>query len=206
MRTAQSDLIFFLDPYAEVQPNTVVTLASALEADDAVTACAPRLQDPSGAVRPNAFALPTPRQLAEAAMRGTPLPRVEPRDGLAEAVDEEAMMVRKSFLAGMNYLDEKRFSEHWSLLEVCWQIRNAGKHTQVLDQTCAVVYPRPPLGPDEALYAADRISGAAAFVGKHLGFGAGISFRIKCFFSALSSLKFGLAFSVLSGSKLDPTQ
>lgn len=206
MRTAQSDLIFFLDPHVEVQPNTVTTLAAVLEASDAVTAAAPQVRDASGAEVPNSFRLPTPEAIAESSLRGVPLPRVAPQNGLAEAVDEEAMMVRKSFLAGMNYLDEKRFSEHWSLLEVCWQIRNAGKQIRVSDQTVVVLNPRTRVAVDEQLYTADRVSGAAAFIAKHHGFGAGISFKLKCFFSALGSLKVGLAFSILSGSKLDPTQ
>ncbi|MGJ5820350.1 glycosyltransferase family 2 protein [Paludibaculum fermentans] len=206
MRTAQSDLIFFLDPNVEVQPETVSILAAALEATDAVTAAAPQLRDASGTTIVNSFSLPTPEALAEASLRGTPLPRVVPQNGVAEAVDEEAMIVRKSFLAGMNYLDEKRFSEHWSLLEVCWQIRNAGKQILVSQQTFVVLNPSSRPVEDEQLYTADRVSGASAFIAKHSGFGAGISFKLKCFFSALGSLKLGLAFSILSGSKLDPTQ
>ncbi len=206
MRTAQSDLIFFLDPHVEVQPDTVGTLAAVLDASDAVTASAPQLRDASGTVLVNSFRLPAPDALAEASLRGVPLPRVAPQNGLAEAVDEEAMMVRKSFLAGMNYLDEKRFSEHWSLLEVCWQIRNAGKQILVSDKTFAVLHPFTKVAVDADLYSADRVSGAAAFIAKHHGFGAGISFKLKCFLSALGSLKVGLAFSILSGAKLDPTQ
>ncbi|MGC4050421.1 MAG: hypothetical protein QM757_13670 [Paludibaculum sp.] len=59
---------------------------------------------------------------------------------------------------------------------------------------------------DQQLYTADSVSGAAAFIAKHNGFGAGISFKLKCFFFALGSMKVGLAFSILSGSRLDPTQ
>lgn len=206
MRTAQADLIFFVDPNLEVQPGTVTALAEVLEASDAVTACAPQLRDPAGGVLLNSFNLPTPEELAQAARTGTPLPRVAPRDGRAQGVDEEAMMVRKMFVAGMNYLDEKRFSEHWSLLEVCWQIRNAGKQILVSDHTFAVLHPAPPAAGLHEIYTVDRISGAGAFVAKHSGMGAGISFRIKSFLWALRSFRMSLAFSVLSGAKLDPTQ
>lgn len=206
MRTAQADLIFFLDPHVEVQPGTVAALTAALEGNEAVTACAPRLRDPSGTVLPNGFALPTPEELAKAAMDGCPLPRVEPRDGVVPCVDEEAIMVRKPFLSGMNYLDEKRFSEHWGLLEVCWQIRNAGKRIVVVDGAFAVLHPSSREKSDELLYTADRVAGAAAFIGKHQGFGAGILFRIKCLFSAVGSFQLGLAYSILSGARIDPTQ
>ena len=121
-------------------------------------------------------------------------------------MEEWALAVRRSFVAGMNYLDEKRFSEHWSLLEVCWQIRNAGKKLLLVDSARATMHPFTPLDADKTDYQADRVSGAAAYVTKHNGFGAGISFRLKCFLSAIGSLKFSLAFAILTGQKLDPTQ
>ena len=43
------------------------------------------------------------------------------------------LMVRKLFLRGMNYFDE-RYGEYWSDLELCWQLRNAGKSILVLPQ------------------------------------------------------------------------
>ncbi|MBI5282714.1 MAG: glycosyltransferase [Candidatus Solibacter usitatus] len=206
MRTAQADLILFLDPNVEVRPGAVHALASALESREELTAAGPVLEDPSGAPIQTAFCLPTPSELAEASLGAAPLPRAAAPDGIAEAIDETAFMVRRNFVAGMNYLDEKRFSEHWSLLEVCWQIRNAGKKILVVSTGHAVLHPDAPAPSDETLYAADRVSGAAAYISKHLGFGAGISFRLKCLFSAMVSLRLRLALSILTASRLDPTQ
>lgn len=206
MRTAQADLILFLDPGVEVRPGAVQALASTLESREDLTAAGLALEDPSGAPIQTAFNLPTPSELAEASLRSVHLPRASAADGTAEAIDETAFMVRRNFVAGMNYLDEKRFSEHWSLLEVCWQIRNAGKKILVVPAAKAVFHPDAPAPSDENLYAADRVSGAAAYISKHLGFGSGISFRIKCLLSALGSLRLRLALSILTGNRLDPTQ
>jgi len=206
MRTAQTDMILFLDPHVEVRPDTVETLASLLDGrPDACAAC-PVLESPDGSIIESVFRLPSPAQLAESSLRGTPLPRAAANEDSVEAADEPALIVRKTFIAGMNYLDEKRFSEHWSLLEVCWQIRNAGRKILVAQTARAILHPPTPIEIDETLYAADRVSGAASFISKHLGFGAGISFRIKCFFSALGSLRLPLAFAILAGRRIDPTQ
>jgi len=206
VRTAQSDLIFFLDPHVEVLPDTVEKLIALLASRNDASAACPVLDTPEGAVVQTAFRLPTPAQLAVASLQGTPLPAAPVSGESVEAVGEQAILVRKTFIAGMNYLDEKRFSEHWSLLEVCWQIRNAGKKILIVPEARAILHPATPLKLDETLYAADRVSGAASFIAKHYGFGAGISFRVKCFFSALASIRMPLAFAILSGRRLDPTQ
>lgn len=206
MRTAQSDIVLFLDPHVEVRPDTLGLLAASLESRDDATAVAPVLEDAAGAVVPQAFRLPSVPELVEAGLRGTPLPRAAGSGEVVEAVEEWALAVRRSFVAGMNYLDEKRFSEHWSLLEVCWQIRNAGKKLLLVDAARATMHPFTPLDADKTDYIADRVTGAGAYIGKHEGMAAGISFRIKCFVSAMGALKLSLAFQILTGQKLDPTQ
>ncbi len=206
MRTAQADLVLFLDPYVELQAGTADALAAMLESRGDAVAAAPRLADPSGQVLDTAFSLPSAPELADASLRGIPLPRRAPAGETVEAVDEAALLVRKDFVAGMNYLDEKRFSEYWSLLEVCWQIRNAGKKIVVGAEAGGVLHPGRERYEKDPLHIADRVSGAAAYIAKHNGMGAGISFRIKCFLSALGSFRVPLAFSILTGSRIDPTQ
>lgn len=206
MRTAQSDIVLFLDPHVEVRPETLGSLAAALETREDATAVAPVLDDASGGVVPQAFRLPSATELVGVSLRGSALPHSSGGGESVEAVEEWALAVRRSFVAGMNYLDEKRFSEHWSLLEVCWQIRNAGKKILLVDAARATMHPFTPLDADKTDYVADRVSGAAAYIGKHEGLGAGLSFRMKCFLSSMGSLKFALAFAILTGQKLDPTQ
>lgn len=204
-RTAQAELVFYLDPNVEVAPATVERLAGLLESRDDATAVAPGLKGDDGARVDTAFRLPSAGELADAALSGEPLRRVK-AEGPVEAVDEAALMVRKSFIAGMNYLDERRFSEHWSLLEVCWQIRNAGKKLLLEAEPSDTLHAAAPAVRDENLYTADRVAGAAAYVAKHEGFGAGIAFRIKCFFRALGGFRLSLAWSIVLGERIDPTQ
>jgi len=204
VRTAQADLLLFLDPHVEVDPGTVLGLADLLDSREDASAAGAALRDEAGQKMEIAFRLPSSQDLAPAAMKGTPLPRV-PAGESAPAVEDHAVMVRRVFLAGMNYLDEKRFSEYWSFLEVCWQIRNAGKKI-LLAEAGATLHEFTELDVDETSYDADRISGAASYIGKHEGMGAAISFKLKCFFSALGSARLGLAMAVATGQRLDPTQ
>jgi hypothetical protein len=204
VRTARAELILFLDPHVEVRPETVERLVTLAETHDEATAVAPRLLNPAGEPIETAFRLPAPADLAAVVLNRALLPR-SPAGESAEAVDELALLVKKSFLGGMNYLDEKRFSEYWSLLEVCWQIRNAGKKILFADTT-ATLHPAEPLAVDETLYTSDCALGAAAYVSKHFGFGAGLAFRFGRAFAALISGRPGLAWSIVNGMRLDPTQ
>lgn len=206
MRTAQADLILFLDPHVEVEQGTVDALAAVLETRDDAAAAAPMLVDEAGQPVGSTYGLPAADELAEASLKGPRLAVRAPAGDTADVVDEAAILVRRNFVAGMNYLDEKRFSEYWSLLEVCWQIRNAGKKIVVAQGARAVLIPGRDRECGETAHIADRVAGAAAYIGKHNGLMAGISFRIKCFLSVLGGLKAPLAWSILMGSRIDPTQ
>ena len=205
MRTAQAELLLFLDPHIEVRRDTISTLAAALEARADATAVAPVLETPAGQSLESAARLPSPEQLSQASLQLEPLPRVEPAGEAVEVVDEYALLVRRTFIAGMNYLDEKRFSEHWSLLDVYFQIRNAGKRLLLIADARATLHPLTPVDEDETTLIADAVSGASAYVAKHFGFGAGLSFRLKCALRALGGFRIGLLVAILSGRRLDPT-
>ena len=91
------------------------------------------------------------------------------------------MLVRQRFLRGMNFFDERRYGQFGAELELCWQIRCGGKRILVVD-TPATLHPLP-LSYDlprsaQAVLAADRVSGVGAYVFKHLGFRAGVAFRL----------------------------
>jgi hypothetical protein len=53
---------------------------------------------------------------------------------------------------------------------------------------------------------ADSATGAAAYISKHYGSGAGIGFRLSAMMHALASFNFKLLGGVLSGAKIDGTQ
>ncbi len=144
---------------------------------------------------------PRTASLKAASLKGEPLPG----GGSLEAIEDWALLLRRPVLKGMNGFEEKRFSEHWAQLEVCWQIRNAGKRIVQASGAEAVLHEPTGGEQDETLLTADRVSGAAAYVGKHEGFVAGVLFRLSCAFSALFSGRLGLFTGILSGNRVDPT-
>ena len=121
LRTAKGDFIFLVPPHVEVAPDTIVKLADRLTANDVAGAVCPYV--------PRWFRFPSPDALRSACASGE-LPDAQPVPTEADEVAVEyapdaPMMMRRLFLRGMNYLDE-RFGDHWSDLELCWQMRNAG--------------------------------------------------------------------------------
>jgi hypothetical protein len=129
-------------------------------------------------------------------------------DPAREADFARALWVRKGFLQGMNYFDEKRFSEYWHELELYWQLRNAGKQVEPVPGAAGTLHPPAAgLGLDGAardLVYADRAAAAIAFLGKHLGLGAALGFQLGRVFSNLTAPR--KALNVLSGSRIDGTQ
>lgn len=199
MRTAKGDSIFFLPPHVEVEPETIGLLASKLEESDAIGAVCPRLE--------YWFKFPDARALTQACQpRDLPNPQPVPLDVAEVAVEyvpAAPMLVRKIFLRGMNYLDE-RFGEKWSDLELCWQLRNAGKTVLVLPQI-QVRYGEPTEPQQDAAHFADCTLGAAAFLGKHFGSGSAIKFRLLAISKALAKAQFSRVSALVTGQKVDGT-
>ena len=214
MRTAHAELILFLDPEVEVAPGTVMELAAAVDADGQSVAAIPHLLDTSGQPVPVAGRLPNRAALAAACRTNSGLP-LGPSDGAVELTSDVALMVRKSFMRGTNFLDEKRFSEFWGEVELFWRIQSAGKRVLIADVTATLHERRTSIRvprSEQALLAADRVAGAAAFISKHEGWGAMVSFLAGQFFNALGTA-FGepgyglrLAMGILSSSRIDGTQ
>ena len=181
-RTASGELILFLEPTVELPPPAVATMAQAFEADPEV-----------GAVLLEPYELPGIDTLKKWCVEGPPEP--------------PAILVRKTFIAGMNYFDEKRYAHFGGDLELFRQLRIAGKKVLVLNDIQASHQRRPQVDDrpaDHALLLAERIQGAAAYVGKHDGFRAGMSFRLGFIFRSLG--KFRVLLHLLSGQRIDGTQ
>jgi len=60
----------------------------------------------------------------------------------------------------------------------------------------------PEEAPNDTIHKSDRILGAAALVGKHEGFVAGLGFRIAAIFGALMRFDFALLGALASGKKV----
>jgi GT2 family glycosyltransferase len=205
-RTAKGDYILFLDPRVEVQPDCIARLAGALEARADAAAAIPALESPAGDPVPSAFRLPGPAELRQASLNLEPLPRQPLSGDAVEAAEDWAVLIRKTFLAGMNYLNEKRFSEYWAMLDVWRQIRLAGKKVLYVEQARAVLHPELPPPASRRELVSDAVAGAASWIARYDGFFAALAFRLRCLLAALASLDPGLAWYILQGRRLDPTQ
>lgn len=216
MRTAGGQLVLFLSPAVEVEPATVAALAKRLEADRDAYAVIPALRDPRGEPVATACKLPSRDDLLAACKEHRELPAALPGERV-QAARDLAWMVRRQFIAGLSFLEEKRYSEFWADLEVFDQIRSVGKQIVVEPGAPAVFHAPPdePLGPgDRAMVASDRTCGAAAYLGKRAGFGALLGFRLAMVLHSLGAMvsfrepgfHLRLLVNLLGGARIDGTQ
>jgi GT2 family glycosyltransferase len=207
-RTAKADLLFYLSPNVAVAPETATALADRLDADESTVAACPLLCDPDGSQALNAGKIPT-RETLDAVCRGADYPRTAidttQESVVVEYAGLEALMIRKQFVRGMNYFDE-RYGHYWPEADLAMQIRRVGKKIRVYPAIHATIHPAPDPLAGDAVAQADRISGAAAFLGKYQGFMAGFSFRLSAALRALGRFDLGQVGAVLGGRKLDGSQ
>ena len=202
-RTAAGEYLLFMTPEVEVLPTTIPALVKHLESEPETVAVCPLLMDTQTQPATQFFRLPLPAT-------GIDLTPVTV-DKAAEVFPVEyatfqAFLVRKFFVKGLNYLDE-RYGDSWSDAELCYQIRRVARKTSALPQVTALYTPGSPYSESaRTILAADRVHGAAVFFGKHYGFAAGLLFRIKAILGALFTLRLALFAALISGSKIDGSQ
>jgi GT2 family glycosyltransferase len=202
-RTASGEYLLFMTPEVEVLPNTIPSLVAHLDAEPDTVAVCPLLMDTENRPASQFFRLPTPAtglDLTPVTVDKTAL--VFP----VEYATFQAFLVRKFFVKGLNYLDE-RYGDSWSDAELCYQIRRSARKTAALPQITALYTPSSPYAESaRTILDADRIHGAAVFFGKHYGFVSGLLFRFKAILKALFTLRLGLCGALISGSKIDGSQ
>jgi GT2 family glycosyltransferase len=202
-RTSAGEYLFFMTPEVEVLPTTIPSLVSRLESDPETVAVCPLLVDTQAELAEQFFRLPTP-------VTGLDLTPVTV-DKTAEVFPVElatfqAFLVRKFFVKGLNYLDE-RYGDSWSDAELCYQIRRVSRKTLALPQVTALYTPGSPYAESaRTILAADQVHGAATFFGKHYGMLSGVLFRIKAILKALFTLRIPLFVALISGAKIDGSQ
>jgi GT2 family glycosyltransferase len=202
-RTAAGEHLFVLSPEVEVLPTTIPALLARMESDPEAAALCPLLLDTESRSHAQFFLLPTPAT-------GLELTPVE-IDKAASAVPVEyatfeAFLVRKYFVKGINYLDE-RYGEFWSDAELCYQIRRASRKTLALPQVTALYTPHSPYSESSKnIMEADRVHGLAVYFGKHYGFLTSLLFRIKAILMALITLRLPLFIALVQGTKIDGSQ
>jgi GT2 family glycosyltransferase len=154
------------------------------------------------------YPLPSAASLKTAWMTGT-LPgamQIDPSspEVIVEYPRGAPILVWRRFLSGMRYFDE-RFGDHWADLELCWQLRSAGKKVVMLPHV-RVSYLREAAVTTDYVDRADSAIGAAAYLGKHYGMPSGLGFRLSAVVHALTRLDFKLLGALVSGQKIDGTQ
>ena len=207
-RTAMGDLILYLDPQVELRPDALARMMKRLDEDEEAAAVVPLLEDSkSGVAEPQVYPLPTRETLAQACNTGKmPLSasRMDADAVPVEYASRSALMVRKVFVQGMNYFDE-RYGHYWADAELAFQIQKAAKKTIVLTAARGIWH-----APDSALVSkkldADRWVGASAYLSKLKGFGAGLGFLFSAILKALFTLNFGLLGPLVSQQKVDGNQ
>ena len=203
-RTAKAELILFLSPDVEVLPDTVSRLAAKLESETDAAAACPLLVDSAGEPVSGIFKIPTRETLFAAELPPVNL------DLTQESIPVEypgldALLVRRQFLRGMNFFDE-RFGHYWADADLAMKIRQSGKKIRLHPGIRAIHHPgADPLAGD-ALAEADRTLGAAAFLGKYQGFSAGFGFRLSAILKTLAHFEFHRVSMLVGGQKLDGSQ
>jgi len=202
-RTARTDFLLLLSPDVEVAPDVAAGLVERLEASPDTIAASPLLMTSEGqpAAR-HVQTLPDRDSLARVCAGGDPpYFAVDPsREEIAVPyAGREALMVRKQFIAGMNYFDE-RFGEYWADADLAMKIRQAGKKIRVYPAIRATWHAAHKPSPSDPVYSSDCILGAATLLGKYQGAFAGFGFRLAATLKALTGLNFAL-FSALAGGR-----
>lgn len=196
-RTAKGEYVLYLDPFVEVEPSTVMDLAAKLDGDPESVAATPLLLNPDSRPVSRVLRLPTPKG------EPAPTPPDMPKESFpVEFAGREALLVRRAFIQGMNYLDS-RYGHFGGDLELAMQIRRAQKKIRLHPSIRAIIHPSPPHIDDEPRFLADRDLGLAEFLAKYYGFGSGLKARIGAILRALFSFQFGRLTALISGRKVN---
>lgn len=202
-RTSAGEYLLFMTPDVEVLPTTIPSLVARLEAEPETVAVCPLLLDTETQPAQQFFRLPTPATGLEL----TPM-EIDKSAEVApvEYATFQAFLVRKFFVKGLNYLDE-RYGDSWSDAELCYQIRRVSRKTEALPLVTALYTPGSPYAESaRTILAADRVHGAAVYFGKHYGFVSGVLFRLKAILKALFTFRIPLFAALVSGTKIDGSQ
>lgn len=201
LRSSLAESILFLDPRVELAPEAIAVLAAEVTEESMTAAACAALTTPDGAPARVMRKVPSPDNLRPEL---TALPAFPAEPAPVEFPGVFALLIRKAFLKGMNFLDE-RYGELWSDAEIAVQVRRADRKIMLLPAAKGVFHESdaaPALHP--SLLEADFEQGAATYLSKH--FGGGMGRRLTAALGALGTLKIGLFSNLLSGQKIDGSQ
>lgn len=219
MRTASGEFILFLDPRVELAPDAVSLLMDRLDQDPEATAVCPLIQDTAGHIAVRTQGLPTFEELAAEYKSGIAAPPLLVNGAeylTVEAPGWLALLVRRQFLQGMNWLDA-RFGSYGAELDLFAQIKRANKKIRLLPGAKGLLHPGESADPrGRVAEAADRATGIIAYAGKHNGgsIGPRISLSLWSLGRVLASLarpkdlgfEFQRFLGIVTGQRIDGTQ
>lgn len=217
IRVARGEYVVLMDPRIRVEPKTLSTMADVLDKRSDAAAAICQVVDDKGEALPQAFPLPARPVLSASCLENQDPPAVVPSGDVVEAARPLLIMVRRRFIAGMNFLDEKRYWNSWSEVDLFRQVRSSGKRTVYVDAAIATLTGearRARTVAGRALEAADRAAGACSYLAKQEGFMSGLGLKAGLL---LSSFGRAIAFrepgyhlrlfaNILTGSAIDGTQ
>jgi N-acetylglucosaminyl-diphospho-decaprenol L-rhamnosyltransferase len=194
-RAADAEYVLFLHDDTELERDTVVRLAEALDANPDAAAVCPLLADGEGRPAPQLGSLPPDGQWRPAqATSGEPAAVEYPRGA--------ALMMRVLLIKSIRQIDE-RYGQFGGDADLATQIRRGGKKILLLPAL------RVRHQGGEGLSAVGRADfqlGRAVYLAKYQGFAAGLQARLGAVFSALFGFRFGELKYLISGQKIDGTQ
>ncbi len=217
IRVAQGEYVALMDARVRVEPDTLVKMAAVLDERADAAACICQVIDENGDILDQVFPLPGRAELTSACLANEEPEATAAAGEVVEAARGWLIMVRRRFIAGMNYLDEKRYWDSWSEVDLLRQVRSSGKKTLFVDAARAVLSGgerRAGTVAGRALEASDRVAGACSYLARQEGFIAELRLKSRLI---LSSFGRALAFkepgyhlrlfaNLLNGSKVDGTQ
>jgi GT2 family glycosyltransferase len=194
-RAAEADYVLFLHDDTEVEPPALARLAAVLDATPDAAAVCPLLVDGEGRPAPQLGTLPPDGQYAPAEPEGP-----EPMSvGYARGA---ALMVRAFVIKSIRQIDE-RYGQFGSDADLAAHIRRGGKKILLVPDARA----RHEGGEDDSpLRRADFLLGRSVFVGKHMGFLAGLQARLGSILGPFFSFRWGELRYTMGGQKIDGNQ
>jgi GT2 family glycosyltransferase len=194
-RAAEADYVLFLHDDTELEPGVIGRLAGVLDTTSDAAAAAPLLVDSEGQPAPQLGHLP-PDGTYEAVQpdRQEPFAVAYPRGA--------ALMVRAFVIKSVRQIDE-RYGQFGSDADLAAHIRRGGKKILLVPDAHVQ---HSGSGASNSLVRADFLLGRAAFLGKHLGFFAGLQARLASILGPLAAFRLGELRYTLSGQKIDGTQ
>ena len=194
-RAADAEYVLFLHDDTHLEPDVIVKLAAALDANPDAAAVCPLLVDAAGHPAPQLGELPPTGEWRPAAPAGDePFPVVYPRGA--------ALMVRVFFIKAIRQIDA-RYGQTGADADLAAEIRRASR--RILLVPSAKVRHRG-VRQLEPIERGDFLQARAVFMGKYYGFAAGLKARIGSVLGPLAGFRFGELRYTISGQKIDGTQ